>query len=248
MAFFRPQPFMTLFSILGVILLITLGNWQLKRLEWKLGLIEAVEARTELEAVPVEEALASFTLEEMEYRPVTAMGTYDYAREVHLFGRNVQGYVGYFIYTPLLRSGLPTILVNRGHVPERQMEPGLRQAGQIAGEVLVTGLARAGGLRGKMVPENEIATNEWYWRDLPGMAAHFGEVDVLPVFIDQELWDIPGGLPQGGQTRLSFVNDHLSYALTWYGLAIVLIGVYLAYHISVGRLAPQFFRKRSNTQ
>ena len=42
----------------------------------------------------------------------------------------------------------------------------------------------------------------------------------------------PGGLPKGGVTRVALPNRHLEYALTWYGLALTLIGVYLAFAIS----------------
>ena len=245
MSFFRPQPILTLFTLLGLWMLITLGNWQVQRLEWKQGLIATVEARIHLAPVPLEQALANGTVEEIAYTPVTLQGRYDHSRELHLFGRNDQGRVGYYIYTPLLRAGASSVIVNRGFVPERQMDLALRQAGQIEGMVTVTGLARGPSARGNFQPENNPATNEWYFRDLAAMAATMGEANVAPVFVDQELWDIPGGLPQGGQTRIHFPNDHLSYALTWYGLAIILIGVYIAFHISNGRLAPQLFRRRS---
>ena len=46
--------------------------------------------------------------------------------------------------------------------------------------------------------------------------------EVLPFFIDADDAPNPGGLPVGGVTRISFPNDHLQYAITWYGLATVL--------------------------
>lgn len=244
MNFFRPQPILTICTLLTLWMLISLGNWQLQRLEWKEGLIALIEARTTLAPIPLEQVLASGTVEEIAFTPVVLEGRYDHSKEIHLFGRNRQGYVGYFIYTPLLRDGASTVIVNRGHVPDQQMDLVHRQAGQIQGLVTVTGLARGPSERGSFQPENNVATNEWYFRDLDAMAVQMGASDVAPVFVAQELWDIPGGLPQGGQTRLTFPNDHLSYAVTWFGLAVTLIGVYIALHISTGRLAPNLFRRR----
>ena len=63
-----------------------------------------------------------------------------------------------------------------------------------------------------------------------------GENVLIGAFIAADATPNPGGLPEGGHTRLTFRNDHLSYALTWYAFAVVLIGVYLAYHWQQGRL------------
>jgi surfeit locus 1 family protein len=59
----------------------------------------------------------------------------------------------------------------------------------------------------------------------------------VPFFVDAEASpENPGGFPKGGVTRLALSNRHLEYALTWYGLALTLIGVFAAF--AVGRLRP----------
>jgi surfeit locus 1 family protein len=58
-----------------------------------------------------------------------------------------------------------------------------------------------------------------------------------PVVIEADSTPNPGGWPKGGQTVVSFRNQHLSYAVTWFGLAIVLLCVWISYHISKGRIA-----------
>ena len=75
----------------------------------------------------------------------------------------------------------------------------------------------------------------WYARDLAGMAAADGVKLAAPVVIEADATPNPGGLPVGGQTVVDFPNNHLQYAITWFGLAAGLIGVYFAYHISRGR-------------
>jgi len=238
MPVFRPLPLMTLATLVALAILISLGNWQMDRLGWKEALIARVDARVELAPVPLEQALVRATPEEIVYVPVTVTGTFDHAREIHLFGQNLDGHVGYFIFTPLIRETLPTVLVNRGFVPQAQKNPATRVEGQVEGQVTVTGLARASTTRTRFQPHNSPATNEWYSRDLDAMATHLGEARLVPVYV--EAGPAPesglGRLPQRGQTRITFRNSHLGYALTWYGLAVTLLGVYIAVHISAGRI------------
>ena len=82
------------------------------------------------------------------------------------------------------------------------------------------------------VPDKHI----WYARDLKGMTAADHLTLAAPVVIEADATPNPGGWPKGGQTVVDFPNNHLSYAITWFGLAAGLIGVYFAYHISKGRL------------
>ena len=58
------------------------------------------------------------------------------------------------------------------------------------------------------------------------MASFFRIEDAAPFVIDQDAGQAPGGLPQGGETVLEFPNSHLSYALTWFGLALALLSVF----------------------
>jgi surfeit locus 1 family protein len=62
-------------------------------------------------------------------------------------------------------------------------------------------------------------------------------IQVPPVLIEADGTPNPGGWPLGGQTRVEFPNDHLQYAITWFGLALALSAVYLTYHRSRGRLS-----------
>ena len=92
----------------------------------------------------------------------------------------------------------------------------------------MTGLAREAPKEkpGYFVPDNEPAKRTFFWRDLTGMAAGLSlgsGVRILPFFIDAGPGRAPGGWPVGGTTNVTLPNDHLQYAVTWYGLAAVLI-------------------------
>ena len=107
--------------------------------------------------------------------------------------------------------------------PNDLKDPAKRAAGQLAGEVEVTGLLRhAGRASACSRPPTTPARNIWYWRDIDAMAATLGaEAPRVHRFvIDAEASPAaPGGWPKGGVTRLELPNRHLEYALTWYGLA-----------------------------
>lgn len=89
---------------------------------------------------------------------------------------------------------------------------------------------------GAFTPVPDVAHRIWYARDLRSIAAADKIRLAAPALIEADAAPNPGGWPRGGQTVVSFRNEHLSYAITWFGLAAGLIGVYLAYHASKGRL------------
>ena len=227
----EPRRRLGLVVAIGVALaiLLSLGTWQLYRLQWKERLIADIEARHH--ASPAALAEVERRLEtggDIDYLPVTASGTFEHGHEQYFFATN-DGEVGYHVYTPLLLGDGRSVLVNRGFVPEALKDPSARIGGQIQGIVTVTGLARA-RLDGKpswVVPENEPAKRLYFWKDLGAMAAAAAvpKDKLVPFFIDADASANPGGWPKGGVTQLELPNNHLSYALTWYGLAAVLIVV-----------------------
>ncbi|TCT37316.1 SURF1 family protein [Martelella mediterranea] len=213
-------------TILAFLCLILLGNWQVRRLHWKQDLLAAVEdrlAKAPVSLAQIESLKAAGG--EIEYRPVAVSGYFLHDQEKHFFA-TFNGQSGYYVYTPLKLDDGRFIFVNRGFVPFDMKAPSLRPEGQIDGRVTIDGLARD-RLSTKpsfIVPDNDVEQNIYYWKDLDAMAARSGldrEV-VLPFFIDANDAKNPGGLPVGGVTRISFPNNHLQYALTWYGLAVVL--------------------------
>jgi surfeit locus 1 family protein len=116
-------------------------------------------------------------------------------------------------------------------VPYDRKEPSTRPQSLVEGQQTITGLARA-RLEEKpsfMVPDNDEAANIFYWKDLDRMAASAGlpADKVLPFFLDADATPVEGGLPRGGVTVINLPNSHLQYAITWYGLALALLGVAL---------------------
>jgi surfeit locus 1 family protein len=227
----RPFPYVAAFlAILVFAALIALGTWQVERLHWKEGLLATIDQRIHSTPRPLNEIERLFAEKhDVEYWPVTAKGTFLHSGERH-FLATWKGDSGFNVYTPLKLDDGRYIFVNRGFVPYARKDPATRPQGQVEGEAMVTGLAR-NPLAEKpsfIVPENDLRKNVFYWKDLSAMTATAGlpaGAKVLPFFIDAGAAPNPGGLPIGGVTVIDLPNNHFQYALTWYGLALVLLVV-----------------------
>ncbi|RMX07861.1 SURF1 family protein [Corticibacter populi] len=203
--------------------LLTLGTWQVQRLAWKKDLIARTEARVHAAptAPPTAQAWAAEAEpgRRFEYQRVQAEGRWLHDKEVQVYASSVLG-PGYWVMTPL-RTAQGTIWINRGYVPNAQRLPASRAQALPEGSVTVTGLLRLPEDGGLFVRENVPAEERWYHRDLAAMNAARQLGDALPYFIDAGASPNPGGWPRGGLTIVQFRNNHLSYALTWYALALL---------------------------
>jgi surfeit locus 1 family protein len=218
----------TLFTIGGMALLLGLGTWQVERLHWKEGLIAARTAAVTAPPAPLPATLAA--ARGLEFHHTRATGRFLNDREFYLHATNAAGDAGYQIVTPLRLAEGGFLLVDRGFVPTERKAPQDRGAGQIEGEVSVTGLLRLhyAGKPGWFVPDNEPARNEWFYIDIPAMAKAEALDPVLSFYLDADVSANPDGGPVGGQTVLDLPNNHLQYAITWYALAAGLLAVYIA--------------------
>ncbi|QTL01767.1 SURF1 family protein [Aquabacter sp. L1I39] len=225
-------------SLVALAVLVGLGLWQLDRLAWKEALLEMVQARTSQPP----ELLQKGSWEELtpaadEYRPVQVSGSFDHSRETLLYtvlseGKGPLRGPGFWVVTPLMLPDGSAILVNRGFVPQDNKDSATRKAGQVEGPVMVHGLLRFAEDPSWFVPDNQPARNAWFRRVPAEIAAARGLADAAPFMIDADGSPNPGGLPLGGQTRVEFPNRHLEYALTWFGLAATLLGVYVAFLVT----------------
>ncbi|MFA9201441.1 MAG: SURF1 family protein [Cypionkella sp.] len=215
--------------LIGFCLFAALGVWQLERRAWKLDLIERVERRIHAAPVPPPppERWDRVAPREIEYRRVALRGWYRHEAETLVDALTERG-PGFWVLTPL-RTDNGTFLVNRGFVPREKRDPDARRAGQVTGEVAVTGLVRLSEPGGRFLRPNRPAEDRWYSRDVGRIAERRGLARVAPFFIDADEAPNPGGHPLGGLTIVRFRNTHLIYALTWFGLAFLcLFGLVVA--------------------
>ena len=213
-------------------LLCGLGVWQLERLKWKEALITRVEARVTAAPAPLpgETQWPTLAPDDYDYRHVSVTGVFDPQREALVFrsleaSKAGDGGPGYLVLTPLRLASGASIIVNRGFIPQAMREPAARPSAVPAGEVALTGLMRPPEARNLFTPADDPGKGDWFTRDPAAVAAALGLARAAPFTLDADA--APGqGFPRGGVTVLAIPNSHLSYALTWFGLAATLAAVF----------------------
>ena len=227
----------TLFTLISGAILVSLGVWQLHRLAWKEGLLAQIGARADAPPVAVPERAAWSGLKTLDYdyRHVMLSGHFAYADTVLVFVPSGPKNVGpgYLLLTPLQLASGAYVIVNRGYVPTalaKKMQYEVDEAaGPSGAEVKVTGLMRPPQERNMFTPPDDPDKGQYFTRDPAVIAAHFHLSPVAPFVVDADATPLSGGWPRGGMTERDLPNNHLNYALTWFGLAVGLLGVFVSF-------------------
>jgi surfeit locus 1 family protein len=225
---------LTAFAALAFAILLALGSWQLARKGEKEALIAAIEARARGPAVglPVAAEWPRLDLALLDYQRVWLDGRFRPGGEAHVYGiandpRTRAALPGWFVYAPFELAGGGVVLVNRGFVPIDRKDRATRPEPPLGAPVAIEGLVRAPEQRGLFRPADDPVANVFHTRD-PAALARALQVEAAPFTVDQATPN-PAELPRAGLTRLVFPNRHLEYALTWFGLAATLVGVWGAF-------------------
>jgi surfeit locus 1 family protein len=220
------------------VILIGLGVWQLERKAWKEGLIADLTGRLAAppQALPPTRDWPTLDAANDEYRRVRFTAQFDNDKEALVFA-SASGFrpdvadagPGYWVFTPARLAEGGVVIVNRGFVPDARKSAQTRMQGEVSGPVAVVGAMRWPDSRHWFTPGDDAAHNLWFMRDPAAIAAAKGLSSVAPFYIEQETPVPPGGLPQPGKLIVSLPDNHLQYALTWFGLAAVLAGTFIAW-------------------
>ncbi|MGX9962059.1 SURF1 family protein [Roseomonas sp. F4] len=194
-------------------ILLSLGTWQMDRLRWKTQLLADIAAAEAGPAIPL-------TANPAPYSKVAVTGRLDHAREA-LLGLEVRGPVlGSHLLVPLLRDGAPALLVDRGWVPLEGAQPVRRPEGLVTLE----GYIRPGETAGPFAAQNDTAGRRFYSFVPADIGAALGLEQVAPFGL--VALGTANGLPDPARSLPRPTNSHLGYAITWYGLALSLLGVF----------------------
>ena len=230
-------------ALIAFVGFIALGTWQVQRLSWKLDLIARTEARVHAAPVPAPtpSQWQSVSAKADEYRHVSLRGTYLPTHSVRVQAVTDYG-AGFWLLTPLRQIDGSLVLVNRGFV--LPLPSGPTDAALIApctnnpvdtgGSTAVTGLLRITEPNGAFLRHNDPRAQRWYSRDVQAIALQQGLGPVAPYFVDADASLGPAQpspqpsseCPIGGLTVVSFQNNHLVYAATWYVLALMTAGAF----------------------
>jgi surfeit locus 1 family protein len=232
------------FALVALAAFIGLGTWQLQRKAWKEALIANLEQR--LSAPPVDlpprQRWAQLNPAEDEFRHVKFSAAFVPGADalVYTTGSALRSDVsgpGYWVLAPARLATGGLLVVNRGFIPEGRQDTATQASSEITANVEMVGVLRWPEARGFFSPNDQPARNLWFARDPVGIASAKSWGDVAPFYVELERPQPPGGLPQAGPLKANLRNEHLQYAITWYGLALVVV-VMFAFWLRARRQAP----------
>lgn len=204
-----------LFGLVGAAILIGLGTWQVQRLHWKEGLIASAEAKIAMPAVALPtqpDPVAD------RYLSVTVQGRF-LGPEAHVL-TSIQGQgPGFLVIAAYQTDDGRRILVDRGFVPETA-----KTAPRPPREVAVTGNLNWPDDVNSATPPPDEGRGIWFGRDVTAMASALGTEPLMLIARS----DTGDGV-QAQPVSATFRNDHLGYAITWFSLAVVWLGMTVSY-------------------
>jgi len=223
-----------LLTMIGLAILIGLGTWQLQRKQWKEDLIATLnhQMAAEPKRLPDASSRAAMTRDNSEFQRVSLSVEFiPDAKPVYLYTgvsalRRDLKQPGYFVFAPARLPDGQTVVINRGYVPMDR-----RGDAPPAGATDIVGYLRWPESPGWFAQERVAKDDVWFVRDPHAMAAARGWGPVGAFYIDQQSPTPPGGFPKPGPLTVTLRNDHLGYAITWFGLAASLLAVFGAWAI-----------------
>jgi cytochrome oxidase assembly protein ShyY1 len=212
---------MSVFTLVVVGVLIGLGVWQLQRRVEKHALIAALTDRLGAApaALPPPDQWQALTPDHDEFRRVTITATFREAQDANVYAtgsalRSDVTTLGTFAFAPATLADGTTLVIDRGFVPD-----GARQAAPPSEPIAMTGYIRFPERSGWITPAPDVGKRLWFARDLIGMAKALSWGPVAPFYLDLESPAPPSGLPKPAPLEVHLKDDHLQYAMTWFGLA-----------------------------
>ena len=196
-----------------ILVLISLGSWQLYRLDWKLNLIS--EINNSLKNDPVELTKSN----KKNYLRIKTSGTVDFDKQVYLYNLNDSGKPGFEVINPIL-IGDENYLINRGWIPfdkKDKAEINLINTNRIIGTLKKQSKANS------FKPENDIEKNYWFTLDRDDIFSYTGKkFSKYIIYINGDY-----KTPEPKVITANISNNHKKYAITWFSMAISILLIYL---------------------
>jgi len=231
----RPPFWATVLTIAGVLVLCSLGTWQVKRLHWKEALLQKIDAVYRIDAannpLTIDDLKAASLRGELYLRG-SVHGRFLPDKDLRGSPHPLDGNPGSYLYVPLQMDGGGTVLVNRGWVPAGPLTVETPQT-----SIIVSGLFKFPAKGNVFTPPNIPEQQAWYRIDLSQIAAAKGLENLAPYVLYAE--GDKDALPKPADIRIALNNNHLAYAIFWFAMAGVLIVIYTLRFIVRDRKAAQ---------
>ena len=225
-----------IFSAFMVALTLGLGIWQIERRAEKHALIAALDERLAAAPVPLpaSSTWGGLTPSADEFRRVTlSTSAIASAQDATVYGSgsavrtDVSGQ-GLWIFTPVRLPSGETVVIDRGFVSDADRERFAADASGVPPSGIV-GYLRFPETGGWMMPAADHTKRLWFTRDINDMAQALGWGQVAPFYIDMEGPVPQSGLPKPGPLKPQLPDDHLQYAITWFGLSAAIAIAFLVW-------------------
>ena len=220
-------------ALAAFVILFGLGVWQLDRRVWKHDLIANINERLAIAPtdLPPREQWPTLNESRYEFRRVAFSAQFLPGEEALIYTAgsplrpDVSG-PGYWVFAPAQLAGGSVVVINRGFVPVTQKDAKRETP---PGSVDVTGVLRWPEKRSPFTPDDDLGNNTFFARDLARVAQEKKWGAVAPFYVDQDapLAGAPADAPRAAPLTVRLPDNHLQYAITWFGLAAALAGVFL---------------------
>ena len=205
-----------MFSSIAIIILISLGTWQLERLRWKTEIISSINNHISLPPIEINTSIIN-DIKNYNYRRIKLNGYYLYDKYITIYSKVLNGKVGRHLIVPF-KTQFGYIIINRGFIPEDyKVDPSLVKHSK---EVSINGIIKFQQKINYFTPKNNLINNEWYYVNLDEISTYFN-ISLNDFYLIEE-HNYKNKYPVGSQFYLNIPNDHLQYAITWFSLAIAL--------------------------
>jgi surfeit locus 1 family protein len=210
-------------TLIGLAILCNLGFWQLRRLDEKTKLMAAMDQRLNQPPISLFDAIVrNGKGEDIEYMPVATEGRVDPAHAITKL-TSFDGKPGWQIIEPFVSLDGIFVLIDAGASNDKAFTALSSSNEAING---IVRLHKKG--RGLFDNDNDEQGNNWYWWDLPAMQAASGapaDVKIAPFVIQKTTSSDASMAPFPQPVKVELTNNHLGYAITWFGLAAALAAV-----------------------
>ena len=203
----------SVFVIFFILVFVSLGTWQIIRLNWKNNLIFEIE--NSLKNPPVE--LSNINLE--NYLRVKTSGDIDFEKQIYLYNLNENGTPGFEVINPL-SVNQKNYLINRGWIPFEKK--GMQEINEFD-EKNIVGTLKLQGRKNIFKPDNDIEKNYWFSLDREDIMKFTGkEFSKYIIYLNGNY-----KFPKPKKITANISNNHKKYAITWFSLAISILLLYL---------------------
>tara|TARA_Y100000741_G_C18235405_1_gene551471 strand:- start:1033 stop:1686 length:654 start_codon:yes stop_codon:yes gene_type:complete len=196
-----------------ILVLISLGSWQLYRLNWKLNLITQI--KNSLKNNPIELS----KVDKKNYLRIKTSGKIDFEKQIYLYNLSDSGKPGFEVINPIIINN-ENYLINRGWISFDQKD---QSNINLVNEDKIIGTLKLQSKASIFKPENDVKKNYWFTLDRDDIFKYTGKkFSEYIIYLNGDY-----KIPKPKVITANISNNHKKYAITWFSMAISILLIYL---------------------